>query len=129
MKRFPSHIRLDEATEAEIKKIAEVTGLSQIEVIRQLVKAGIAAIKEAGYELRLPLKLRVLIDETKGGRKLTTEELDQIAEELLARAAAKSSPEADPGKSSSSRYPSHQPPNPGELHESQGSTGKKKKAA
>ncbi len=59
MKRPPRQVRLDEDVEAEIKKIAEVTSLSHIEIIRQTIKAGVLAIKENGYRLPLPLHLNV----------------------------------------------------------------------
>lgn len=60
MKRPPRQVRLEQETDAEIKKIAEVTDLPEIEVIRQAVKAGVRAIKENGYKLPLPLQLRVV---------------------------------------------------------------------
>lgn len=55
MKQHPKGIRLDPDVLAEVQKIAEVTGLPQTEVIRQLVSAGARAIKENGYKLPLPL--------------------------------------------------------------------------
>ena len=59
MKRPPRQVRLEEDLESEIKKIAEVTDLSQIEIIRQTIKAGVLAIKANGYKLPLPLRLQV----------------------------------------------------------------------
>lgn len=59
MKRSPARIRLDPEIEDEVKTIAEATGLSQVEVIRQMVRAGAQAIKANGYKLTLPLKLEV----------------------------------------------------------------------
>ena len=63
MKRPPRQVRLDDDIEAEIKKIAEITSLPQIEVIRQLIKAGVFAGKDIGYQLPLPLRMKVLESE------------------------------------------------------------------
>lgn len=52
----------------EVDKIAELTGLSQVEVMRQMVRAGCAAIKENGYKLSLPLKLEVQEEAQKKSR-------------------------------------------------------------
>ena len=60
MKRPPRQVRLEEETEAEIRKIAEITGLPQIEIIRQAVRAGVRAIRENNNELPLPLRFAVV---------------------------------------------------------------------
>ena len=62
MKRTPRQLRLDGDTDKEVKKIADVTGLSQIEIIRQAVRAGVQAIKDNNYKLPLPLKLQVVAE-------------------------------------------------------------------
>lgn len=58
-KKHPHQLRLDPDVDAEVKAIADETGLSQIEVIRQMVGAGAKAIKENGYKLPLPLHFKV----------------------------------------------------------------------
>jgi hypothetical protein len=60
MKQPPRQVRLEKDLEDEIKKIAEVTALPQIEIIRQVIKAGIQAVIESGGELHLPLRLKVI---------------------------------------------------------------------
>ena len=60
MKRPPRQVRLDDDIEAEVKKIADATDLPQIEIIRQMIRAGVLAIKENDYDLPLPLRLKVL---------------------------------------------------------------------
>ncbi|MCX6922869.1 MAG: ribbon-helix-helix domain-containing protein, partial [Verrucomicrobia bacterium] len=62
-KRPPKQVRLDEEIEAEIKKIADVTGLSEVEIIRQMVKAGVVALKEIGYTCPTPLRVKVIPSE------------------------------------------------------------------
>ena len=59
MKRQPKQIRLEPEMEDEVKKIAEVTGLSQSEIIRQLITAGARALKAHGYKFRVPLQVVV----------------------------------------------------------------------
>jgi hypothetical protein len=66
MKRPPKQVRLEEDVEEEIRKIAEATDLSQVEVIRQAVKAGVLAIKANNYKLTLPLRLKVVESEGLG---------------------------------------------------------------
>jgi hypothetical protein len=69
MKRPPKQVRLDPEIESEVKKIAEVTNLTDIEIIRQMVRAGVLAIKNNGYKMELPLQLEVMADPAK---KLST---------------------------------------------------------
>lgn len=64
MKKTPHQLRLDPDIDDEVKKIADVTGLPQIEIMRQMVTAGVKVIKANGYKLTLPLKLELAPDET-----------------------------------------------------------------
>jgi|GEM_PF-4594356 len=59
----PWPIRLDPDILEEVQKISEVTNLPQVEVIRQMVAAGVRVIKENGYKLTLPLKLELADEE------------------------------------------------------------------
>jgi len=64
VKRTPRQVRLEPETEAEIQKISEVTDLPQVEIIRQTIKAGVAAIKANNYKLPLPLSLKIVQNES-----------------------------------------------------------------
>ncbi len=62
MKKPPRQIRLDPDILEEVQKISEVTNLPQVEVIRQMVAAGVRVIKQNGYKITLPLRLELAKD-------------------------------------------------------------------
>ncbi|MDB6022971.1 MAG: hypothetical protein JWQ04_2828 [Pedosphaera sp.] len=80
-KKNPRGIRLDPDIDEEVKKIAELTDLPESEVIRQMVGAGVRAIKKNGYKLELPLLLKVI---ESGGAFPTKSESDKPGEHSLA---------------------------------------------
>ncbi len=73
-KGIPRKIRLLESDEPDIKKIAEVTKLSEVDIVSLAVSAGIRAIKENDYKMNLPLQFKVAM-----GTSLTNAEIAAIA--------------------------------------------------
>lgn len=73
-KGLPRKIRLLESDGPDIKKIAEATGLSEVDIVSLAVSAGIKAIKENDYKLNLPLQFKVAL-----GSSLTNVEIAAIA--------------------------------------------------
>jgi hypothetical protein len=55
----PRQIRLDPQECDGIKKASEATRLPESEVIRQLIRAALGAIRDDGYAITLPLKFQV----------------------------------------------------------------------
>lgn len=82
MKNNPRQLRLDDEVEKEVKEIAKLTKLPEIEIIRQMVSAGVSAIKANGYKLPLPLRLTIIgadsVDTGKMADKIVHEEYEKI---------------------------------------------------
>lgn len=88
MKKPPHQLRLDPETDAEVETIAKATGLPKVEVMRQMVAAGVKVIKANGYKLTLPLRLK--LDESavsSPAKKEGTAEqfLDKLTDDLRTR--------------------------------------------
>lgn len=71
---MPRKIRLYEADEPDIKRIAEKTGLSEVDILSLACSAGVQAIKENDYKINLPLKFKVDL-----GPNLSSAEIAAIA--------------------------------------------------
>jgi len=88
-KGMPRKIRLLESDEPDIKKIADATGLSEVDIVSLAVSAGIKAIKANDYKMNLPLQFKVTL-----GASLSNAEIaaiaamptaDKIAREIAAK--------------------------------------------
>jgi antitoxin component of RelBE/YafQ-DinJ toxin-antitoxin module len=67
----PIPVRIDEDLQKEIDSLANATGLSKVDIMRMLLKAGAEAIKRNGGKFVLPLALDVRQEEEalSAGRK------------------------------------------------------------